>query len=468
MISSPRPRRPALVVATLSLCGTVVSLQQTLMLPVLPDFPRLLHTTADNASWVVTATLVAGATAVPTLSRLADMFGKKRMILVAFAVMAVGGVLGAVGDLLPLVLAARALQGTGLAVVPIGLAILRDELPRERLPLGVAILSGTLAIGAGAALPLAGVVVTHLGWHSLFWITAAASVVSFVAVSWFVPESPLHTGGSFDYLGAVLLSAAMTFLLLALTKAANWGWASVETAGLILLGLLLIVTWVPVELRSRHPLVDLRVATRPAVLLLNLASLLCGFAMFVNMVGTTQLLQLTGDSGYGLGLDIFNAGLWMTPTALVFGAWSPVSAAMIKRYGARLTLLGGALVMAVTYVARIALSNQLWQIVAGAVVVGIGTSMTFAALPSLIMAAVPATETASANGLNTLLRSVGTATASAALAALTTGLVVDVKGVVHPSFVAFTTAFWIAASASLVAGLLAVPLRWWHRDTRVS
>ena len=250
----------------------------------------------------------------------------------------------------------------------------------------------------------------------------------------------------------------MTALLLALSKASYWGWASIETVSLITLGMLLIVVWVPVQLRSSHPLVDIRVATRPAVLLVNLASFLAGFAMFVNMVGTTQLLQQAGDTGYGLGLDILGAGLWMTPTALVFGAWSPMSAAMIRRYGAHLTLLGGALVMAVAYVARVFLSYQLWQIVAGAVVVGIGTSMTFAAMPSLIMAAVPASETASANGLNTLLRSIGTATASAALAALTTGLVADVGGVLHTSFVAFTTAFWFAAGASMVAGLLAVPL----------
>jgi MFS family permease len=175
-------------------------------------------------------------------------------------------------------------------------------------------------------------------------------------------------------------------------------------------------------------------------------------------VGTAQLLQQGGEAGYGLNLDAFHAGLWMAPTALVFGACAPLSAAMIRRVGSPITLLVGTLVMAVAYVARVFASATLWQVVVGSVVVGIGTSMAFAAMPSLIMAAVPRTETAQANGLNTLLRSVGTATASAAIAALLTGLVVTAGGAAHPTYAAFATAFWLAAAAAAAAGVLAVPL----------
>lgn len=450
--------RSAVVVATLALCGTVVSLQQTLVLPVLPDFPRLLHTTVDNASWLVTATLVAGAVATPTLSRLADMFGKKRMMLVALAIMVAGSVMGAFSHALPLIIASRALQGVGVALIPIGIAIMRDELPRERLPLGVSVMSATLAIGAGAGLPLAGVIVQHVDWHAIFWVSAAAGTAMFVAVGLVVSESPLRAPGSFDYRGAVLLSAAVTALLLALSKGSHWGWLSFPTIGLAGAGVLLLVAWVPLERRMRSPLVDVVVAARPAVLLVNIASVLTGFAMFANMLGTTQLLQQPVRTGYGLGLDVLQTGLWMAPSALVFGAMAPVSAAVTRRFSPQTTLLFGAFAMAGAYVARVFLSHELWQIVAGSMLVGVGTSMTFAAMPSLIMRAVPATETASANGLNTLLRSVGTSTSSAALAAVTTTAVIHVDGVVFPGFTAFTTMFWIAAATSLVAGLLAVPL----------
>jgi len=458
MGGAARRGRPALVVATLAMCGTVVSLQQTLMLPVLPEFPRLLNTTADNASWMVTATLLAGAVAIPTLSRLADMFGKKRIILVAFAVMLLGSTVGAVSQALGPVIAARALQGAGLAVLPIGIAIMRDELPPRRLALGVTLVSATLAVGAGGALPMSGLIVAHLDWRAIFWITAAASVVSLVAVAWLVPESPVRRGGSFDYAGSLLLSGAMTALLLALSKGSLWGWLSARTLGLAMLGAVLLALWIPAELRSHNPLVDVRIAARRGVLLVNIASVLTGFAMFTNMVSTMQLLQLKPVTGFGLNLDEFHAGLWMAPTALVFGAWAPVAAWLINRFGSPVTLLGGATVMAVAYVARVFLSSDLWQVVAGSVVVGIGTSMTFAAMPSLINAAVPPTETASANGLNTLLRSVGTSTASAAVAALTTGLVVTAGDGQYPTYGAFAVAFWLAAGASAAAALVTVPL----------
>ncbi len=208
----------ALVVAVLALCGTVVSLQQTLVLPLLPDFPRLLDTSGDNASWLVTATLLSGAVSIPTISRLADMYGKKRMMIVALAVMVAGSVLGALTQVLLFVIAARVMQGVGMALVPIGIAIMRDELPRERIPLGVALMSATLAIGAGAGLPLSGLIAAHMDWHAIFWVTGVAGAGMLVAILLVVGESPVRTRGSFDFRGAILLSVALTAVLLALSK----------------------------------------------------------------------------------------------------------------------------------------------------------------------------------------------------------------------------------------------------------
>src|SRR5699024_6314844 len=143
--------------ATLALSGTVMSLQQTIVVPLLPDFPRLLETTADNASWLVTATLLTGAVATPVVSRLADMYGKRIMMMVTLAIMVLGSLIGALsGTSLELAVLARALQGVGMALVPVGIATMRDELPPHRVPLGVALMSATLAIGAGAGLPLSG------------------------------------------------------------------------------------------------------------------------------------------------------------------------------------------------------------------------------------------------------------------------------------------------------------------------
>ncbi|MGW5382585.1 MFS transporter [Nocardia sp. NPDC003963] len=446
------------VMATLALTGTVVSLQQTLVLPLLPDLPGLLNTTADNASWLVTATLLFGAVSIPTVTRLADMFGKKRMMMVALAIMVLGSVLGAVSTDLILIIVARALQGVGLSLIPVGIAILRDELPRDRTPLGVALMSASLAIGSGAGLPLSGLIAAHLDWHAIFWVTGVVGVVVLVAVWRVIRESPVKTGGSFDYRGAIIGSVALTAVMLALSKGAHWGWTSGITLTIVGVGTALLVAWVPLELRVRNPLVNVRIAARPAVLLANAASLLLGFAMFANMLVTTQLLQLPVSSGYGLGYDILNTGLWMAPIALVFGAMAPVSARIIRRYGPVATLLTGTLVMGGSYVARVYLSDNLWQIVVGSVLVAGGTSMTYAALPTLIMRAVPLTESASANGLNTLLRYIGTALSSAVMAAVATMSTIRVADEVFPSFQAFTVVFWVSAGACSITAVIALAM----------
>lgn len=453
-----RPRSPVLIVTLLALSGVVVSLQQTLLLPLLPELPSLLGVSADSASWLVTATLLSGAIATPTIARLADMYGKRRMMVVALTASVAGSLLGALSEALPLLITARALQGIGMALIPVAIAIMRDELPPERVPLGVALMSATLAIGAGVGLPLSGLISEHMDWHATFWLTGAVGVVLLVAVALGLPESPVRTSGTFDVRGAIVLSVALTAVLLALSKGAQWGWTSPEILALVAAGIVLLAVWAPLELRTPNPLVDLRVAARRAVLLVNVASILTGFAMFINMLITTQLLQMPAVTGYGQGLDVLDTGLWMIPNAAAFGLMAPVSAWLIRRFSPQIALLTGAVIMAVAYVGRVFLSDTLAQIVIGSVVVGIGTAMAYGAMPTLVMRAVPVTETASANGLNVLLRSIGTSTASATTAAVTTASVVIVGGRELPSALSLLVLFWIAAITALGAVVVTLPM----------
>lgn len=450
-------KSPTTIMLVLSLCGIVVSLQQTLLLPLLPELPELLDTTADSASWMVTATLLAGAVATPTISRLADMYGKRRMMLVALTITFCGSVLGAVSNVLPLLVGARALQGVGVALVPVAIAMMRDELPQERVPLGVAVMSATLAVGAGVGLPVSGLLANNLDWHAMFWLTGLVSALLVLVAASTLPESPMRTKGSFDVRGAVLLSGALTALLLALSKGSQWGWASAATLGTVVIGVALLGVWLPLALRTPSPLVDVRVAARRPVMLVNVISIFAGFAMFINMLVTTQVLQMPEQTGYGLGLDIVTSGWWMVPNTIAFAVMAPVSAWLTRRYGPQVTLLIGAVVMTVSYFVRTFASDDLAQVVLGSVTVGIGTAIAYGALPTMVMRAVPVTETASANGLNVLLRSVGTSAASAATAAVTSASALVIAGQIAPSSDALQLLLWLAVIASLAATVLAVP-----------
>lgn len=454
-----RRRAPTyLMVAVLSLCGTSVALTQTLVVPLLPDFPRLLRTSATNASWLITVTLLASAVATPIAGRVADMFGKRLVMLASLGCLVTGSLAAAVGGTFGWVLTGRALQGVSAALIPVGISIMRDELPAERVGSAVALMSATLGIGAATGLPLSGVIYEHAHWRVLFVVSGAIGLVMAVVIALVVPESPVRSRGRFDFAGAALFAAALTALLLAVSKGAGWGWTSRTTVSLFVTAAVLLAVWLPYELRVRDPLVDIRTSARRPVLLTNLASLLLGFAMFVNMLVLTQLLQMPTATGYGFGLTVVEAGLAMLPGGLVMVVLSPVSAAVTRRYGGKVTLILGAMVIAAGYALSLRLVHQVWQVVVAATVVTAGTAISYAAMPTLIMRAVPITETAAANGLNTLLRSVGTASASAAVAAVLTSTTMRLGAAAVPALTAFHHSHLIAGVAAVVAAAVACAL----------
>ena len=440
-----------LIIAVLCLAGTTVSLQQTMVIPLLPGFATLFGLSTDDVSWLVTATLVTSAVATPVVARLADSHGKRLMMLVCILVMTIGSLVAALsgGHFITLVIG-RSLQGFAAALIPVGISILRDELPRERVGSAVALMSATLGIGGALGLPLGGLLFQQFGWPSVFWVSVGVGLAIGVAVLVVVPESAVKTRGRFDLLGAVMLSVALTSLLLAISKGGTWGWGSERT--LLLLGLTVVVlaVWFPYSLRVSQPLVDLRTSARRPVLLTNIASILVGFALMANILISTQQLQQP-VAGSGFGLSAVGAGLAMIPAGLAMVAFSPVSGAMINRLGGRITLMAGTLIMGVGYIGRVFNTDTLAALIVGSTVVSIGSAVAYAAMPSLIMANVPITETASANGLNALLRALGTSTASAAIAALLSLVTITVGTVELPAADAFRDVFWLAAAAALVA-----------------
>uniref|UniRef100_UPI0025E962FD MFS transporter n=1 Tax=uncultured Aeromicrobium sp. TaxID=337820 RepID=UPI0025E962FD len=444
----PRSAPPWLKILVLSLCGMVSALQFTLVIPLLPAFPELLGISVSDSSWLVTATLLTAAVGTPIIARMADMYGKRRMLLVALGAMILGSVICALEASFVAMILGRALQGFGASLIAVGISILRDELPPKRIGTAVALMSATMGIGSALGLPLAGVLTDWLGWHSIFWFGAVAGAVLVVSLLVVVDESPVRTRGRFDIAGALLLSAALVCLLLPISKGSVWGWGEPLVIVLLASSVALFAIWVPLELRINQPMVDLRTSVRRTVLVTNIASVFAGMAMFVNMLVTVQVLQQPTDSGVGFGLDVTAAGLAMVPSGLAMVAISPLSGWLLGRFGGRMVLLAGASLMAVTYVGRVFFADSVAAVVVGSTLVGVGTALTFAAMPTLIMSSVPITETASANGLNSLVRSIGTSLASTLVAAIMAMHTVEFAGSSYASEEGFRAVLWLGALAA--------------------
>lgn len=436
--------------AVLALCGMVVALQQTLVIPLLPDFPVILGVSTEDSSWLVTATLLSAAIFTPVISRMADMYGKRKMLLLALAVMTVGSLVAAIGGSFVALIVGRAMQGFASSLIPVGISVLRDELPKEKVASAVALMSATLGIGSALGMPMSGLLYNAYGWESLFWVSAALGLVFLVGVLLLVKESKITTPGRFDIAGALVLSVILTASLLAVSKGASWGWTSPLTLGLFALALALLAGWIPLQLRINQPMVDLRTAVKRPVLLTNVASFFLCVAMFVNMLITTQQLQIPEQTGYGFGLTVLVAGLAMVPSGLAMVVLSPVAGAMLNRWGGKPTMVFGGAIMALTYIARVFLDDAVWQVIVGATLVNVGVAFSYAAMPTLIMSAVPITETASANGVNALIRSLGTTVASALTGLILAAMVVEYNGVPLPSLNAMHLSFWLAALAAII------------------
>lgn len=437
-------------------CGVTVSLMHTLVAPLLPDISHTMGLSQEAAAWLLTVTMLAGAVCAPVCGRLGDMFGKRRLLAIALGIMSAGSLLGAVSWSFESLLCARMLQGAAFGVLPLGISILKDELPEHRVMAGTATMSSTLGVGGAVGMPLAGVIAQAMNWHAVFWAATVASVLVLVLVLVFVPESPMRSGGRFDVVGALGLGAGLVGLLLAVSQGSTWGWGSPATVGTFAGAAVLLALWAVHQLRVRQPLVDLRTSARPVVLLTNTATVLVGVGMFASFMLTPLLLQASPATGHGFGVSVMVAGLCMVPMGLGMLFFSPLSAKLSARRGAHVTLLVGALVMVVGNVAQALGPGNIPVLMVVLMVLSIGTALCFSAMPTLIMAWVPASETASANSLNSLLRTVGTSTCAAIGGTFLATYTIRVDGAAVPSTTGFAVTFWMAAAASVAAAGLAL------------
>ncbi|MEU8949064.1 MFS transporter [Streptomyces sp. NPDC048489] len=448
--TTPQPARrtSAAVVPVLAFAGIVVAVMQTLLVPVIKDLPKLLGTAPSNATWVLTSTLLAGAVATPIMGRLGDLYGKRRMLLMSLSVMVVGSLIaGFTSDLLVMI-AGRALQGFAMGAIPLGIGLMRDMLPREKLGSAMALMSSSIGVGGGLALPLAALVAQHADWHSLFFLAAGLGVVSIVLTLVAVPESPMRAKGTFDVLGAIGLSAGLVLFLLPITKGSDWGWTSGTTLGLFGASAVVLVLWGVMELRVQAPLVDLRTTVRRSVLFTNLASIMVGVSFYVVSLVLPQLLQLPTATGYGLGRSMVVAGLCVAPLGLTMMFTAPVYARISAKYGPKVTLIIGMLIIGIGYGAGLGLMSAAWQTIVISVILGAGIGLAYSSLPALIVGSVPASETGAANGLNTLMRSIGTSVSSAVIGMVLANTAADAGGgVALPTMHGFRLSFLIATGA---------------------
>jgi EmrB/QacA subfamily drug resistance transporter len=451
-VGEPHRQHYNFTLAILAFAGLAFALQQTMIVPALPSLQRDLHTTTAWAAWFLTAFLLVMAVSTPILGKLGDQYGKGRFLLISLGLFFIGCVAAAFAWNVWSLIAFRALQGFGGAVFPLAFAIIKDEFPKEKVGGGVGMISAILGVGGGLGLVLSGVLVDQLSWRWIFIVGAFAVGLAAMLVWRFVPESPIKTESRLDPLGAVLLTALLTSLLLALTEGPNWGWGSSRTVGLLVASVVFTFIWIRVELRVPEPLVDMRMMVQHTVLFTNVTAVFAGFALFGSFVLVPNLMQLHGH--YGFGLSPTATGLYLLPGGVLGLVAGPLAGKLGTRYGSRVPLVAGMLLASLGIALFALLHLHAWEISVGMVFIGIGVPFAYAAMAKLIVDSVRPTETGIATGMNTVMRTVGGVIGAQVGAALLTS---DTIGRTHvPAESAFVIAFWVSAGVALLGAVLAL------------
>ena len=443
------------LVAALSVVALTVALLQTAVVPVLGIIAEQLHASTVAVSWAVTANLLAAASSTPLIGRFADLHNKKHVLLVVLAVVLAGSVLAATTSSLPLLILARVMQGVSFSLYPICVAILRDELPDQDVVRALAVLSGTLGFGGGVGLVVTGLLMDgDAGYHRVFWLTTAFTVVVIMVTLLVVPSRRRHgVEGRIDWLGAIGLAAGLTAALLAITQGNVWGWASPKTLVCAVAGVIILTGWWFWERHRRHPLVSTRMLTRRAMLLTNLATVFVGTGLYFGFLGLTQFVQMPREiTGYGFSASVLHASLvFLLPGALTGFVTATASGRFIDRFGARPVLVTGALTGIIGFLALAFAHSAPWQVIVAGIWTNAYISLAYGALPALVVSEAEAGETGVATGVNAIARTVGSAIAAAVVAVLlghpspATGL---------PSEGAFVVIFAAGAATAALATVL--------------
>lgn len=460
MLQRSSSTSPRTLLAVLSLGGISYALLQSLVVPALPQIQESLHTTESAVGWVLTAFLLSASVATPLVGRLGDMYGKERLLMVVLVLLALGTFVSAIATSLGVMLIGRVIQGIGGGIFPLAFSIIRDEMPGERVPGAIGLVSSLLGIGGGLGVVLAGVVTQQLSYHWLFWFPLVA-ILATAYLTWrLVPESPIKTPAEINYRAAALMTLGISGVLLAITQTSTWGWGSPKTLGLFAVGLVLIVLWVMDELASREPLVDMRMMAIRGVWTTNAVAFLIGVGMYSSFILLPELVQEPTSSG-GFNASVTTAGLFLLPATIAITVLGQMAGFFERRIGSRGALIAGAAFSLLAYALLVLDRSVPAEIYVAAGLLGVGIGLSFSAMANLIVQNVRQEQTGVATGMNAVTRTLGGAFGGQVAATL---LASNLGAGGIPTAHGFTLSFLMCLVA-LVAGLglaVAVPRRGRH------
>jgi len=445
---------PNAIIAALFLSLMAATFESAMLFAALPT---LIRDFGDpiTAGWLVTMHSLIGSGTCIVVGRFGDMRGRKGVILTLMALAGAGSVMSAVTTDYAVVLVGRALQGFSIGVMPLAMSVLRDSLPRERVPVAIGLMTTAQGMGVAIGLVLGGWIIDNFNWHWLFAFSAFLLVVAWIAVRSFVPSRPgIPPNEPIDWVEGLLPVPGITSMLLGITLSKSNGWLDPQVIGLIALGLLIVAYWARRSLRATEPFIDLRILGIRNVAIVNVMSVLLGMGTMQIVFLFSTFTQAPKWTMAGLGLSATIAGLAKLPSNILSFFAGPTSGLLTNKFGNRVPVVGGALMAAVGWMLALPLPDTIIGVIVLLCIISFGTSGLNAAMPTVIVTSVPEGRTSEAIGTMSVLRGMAAAIGAQLIAvSLASDTVTEPGGIAQfPSATGFRiTMSWIGGLTFVAA-----------------
>ena len=498
---------------TLAILGSTILITlygETMLLPAIRDIIRDFDISYSTSSWILTAYLISGAVATPIAGKLSDIYGRKKMILTILIVYILGISVGGFSTNISLLLVARVIQGIGISIFPIAFGIIRDQLSKEKLAVGVGIFSSMFAAGSVVGLAAGGNIIQSFGWHATFLSIVPVAIILWVIINRFIrddntrsevgekEESSLQTDANatsrphttsaradsnnrrknLDLKGAVTLAVTIASFLLALTYVGNSSGSSgssnvsafttqIIVVLLALLSIGSLALFIIIERRASSPLIELSLIGGKILLPANVIILIFGMTMF--MVYQTIPILVRSPHPFGFGGDAVASAMVQLPFMIVFLIFAPSSGFIVSKIGNLKPTIAGTIIMTIGFFSLFMFHSTESIVAINLAIVAIGISLIQVGAFNVTMEYTPRQFSGVSLGMSVVLLLIGSSIGPAVSTiymqtnqeVISNGVNIGISGsgVSFPSPVSYNLIFLTAALVSTISILFVIVLK---------
>ena len=481
------PRSAWRTLAILSSIATLVMYTETMLVPSLPNIMSEFELTYSISPWILTTYLIVGAVMTPVTSRLAEIYGKRKILLIVLGVYALGVTLGALTTDLYSFIIARGMQGVGISMFPIAFSVIREQFPKSRLAIGQGVITSMFASGSILGLLVGATIAEYSGWRTTFLSILPIAILLPIVVWRFARIGVVHSDWtattataststqqqkvstesrkSLDVFGAVTLAATISLFLLSLTFIETSTTGSSDTQSISLLAILSVgciaafVTFLFAERRTDQPLMDLKLLRNKILLSTNIMMIILGFSMF--MVFQTVPILAESPPPTGFGESITGAAAIQLPFSIILLIFGPTSGYIVSKLGSIRPAIMGYAINAFGFFMLATFHSQPWMVSVALATISTGISLGSVGLMNIVLLVTPYKNMVTSIGMTSLLRIIGSAIGPAMAGVLMQMRQVTVPG--HsgsfPAPESYTLIFLTAAMMSVVSIVMALKIR---------